>query len=77
MINIDKKISLGNIATFLVIILNIVWSASIITNKTKINAEDVELALKIPRSNEIKIAVIETKIEQGFNNIEKLIRELK
>jgi hypothetical protein len=35
------------------------------------------LALKIARSNEIKIAVIETKIEQGFNNIEKLIRELK
>ena len=73
---IDKKFTFGNIATICVLLVNIIWSASIITNKTKTNAEDVELALRIARSNEIKIAIIETKIDQGFSNIEKLIKEL-
>ena len=73
---IDRKITFGNIATIFVLLINIVWSASIITNKTKTNADDVELALKMARSNELKIAIIETKIEQGFDSIEKLIREL-
>ena len=73
---IDKKISLGSIITIVVILANIVWSMSVITNKTKNNAEDINLALKIARSNEIKIAIIQTKIEEGFENIEKLIKEL-
>ena len=73
---VDKKISLGNISTIIIILVNVIWSASVITNKTKINADDVELALKIARSNEIKIAIIETKISEGFSNIETLIREL-
>ena len=73
---IDKKFTLGSIVTILVLLVNIIWSASILTNKTKINADDAELALKIARSNEIKIAIIETKIEEGFDNIETLIREL-
>ena len=74
---IDRKFTLGSIISILVLMVNIIWSASILTNKTKINANDVELALKISRSNEIKIAIIETKIEEGFKNIEKLIKELK
>ncbi|QDP52043.1 MAG: hypothetical protein Unbinned2514contig1001_33 [Prokaryotic dsDNA virus sp.] len=73
---IDKKISLGSIITMIVILANLVWSMSVITNKTKNNAEDIDLALKIARSNEIKIAIIQTKIEEGFDNIEKLIKEL-
>ena len=73
---IDRKFTLGSIISILVLMVNIIWSASILTNKTKINANDVELALKISRSNEIKIAIIETKIEEGFDNIETLIREL-
>ena len=73
---IDRKFTLGSIVTILVLLVNIIWSASILTNKTKINADDAELALKIARSNEIKIAIIETKIEEGFDNIETLIREL-
>ncbi len=60
----------------IVILANLVWSMSVITNKTKNNAEDIDLALKIARSNEIKIAIIQTKIEEGFDNIEKLIKEL-
>tara|TARA_R100000152_G_C6777399_1_gene207237 strand:+ start:1444 stop:1671 length:228 start_codon:yes stop_codon:yes gene_type:complete len=74
---IDRKFTLGSIISIIVLMVNIVWSASILTNKTKTNADDVELALKIARSNEIKIAIIETKISQGFDKIETLIRELK
>ena len=74
---IDKKISLGSIISLIAIICSFIYSATIITNKTKTNSDDVELALKLARSNEIKIAIIETKIEEGFDNIEKLIRELK
>ena len=69
----EKKFSLGNMITILVIVANVIWSASVITNKTKINSDDSELALKMARSNEIKIAVIETKIDQGFKRLEQKI----
>ncbi len=73
MMKIEKKFSLGNMITILVIVANVIWSASVITNKTKINSDDSELALKMARSNEIKIAVIETKIDQGFKRLEQKI----
>ena len=74
---IDKKISIGNIVTIFVILVNIIWSASLITTKTK-NAEiDSTMALNLAQENRIKIAIIETKIEQGFKHIEKLIKEIK
>ena len=70
------KLGIKQMKIQIIILVNVIWSASVITNKTKINADDVELALKIARSNEIKIAIIETKISEGFSNIETLIREL-
>ena len=70
---IEKKFSFGNLITILVIVANVIWSASVITNKTKINSDGSELALKMARINEIKIAVIETKIEQGFKRLEQKI----
>ena len=73
MMKIEKKFSLGNMITILVIVANVIWSASVITNKKKINSDDSELALKMARSNEIKIAVIETKIDQGFKRLEQKI----
>ena len=73
MMEIEKKFSFGNLITILVIVANVIWSASVITNKTKINSDDSELALKMARSNEIKIAVIETKIDQGFKRLEQKI----
>ena len=73
MMKIEKKFSLGNMITILVIVANVIWSASVITNKTKINSDDSELALKMARSNEIKIAEIETKIDQGFKRLEQKI----
>ena len=77
MVKIDRKVSLGNIITIFVIIVNIIWSASLVTTSTK-NAEiDSNMALNLAQDNRIRIAIIETKIEEGFKNIEKLIKELK
>ena len=74
---IDKKISVGNIVTIFVILVNIIWSASLITTKTK-NAEiDSDMALKLAQDNRIRIAIIETKIDEGFRHLEKIIREIK
>lgn len=73
MMKIEKKFSFGNLITIMVIVANVIWSASVMTNKTKINSDDSGLALKMARSNEIKIAVIETKIEQGFKRLEQKI----
>ena len=73
MMEIEKKFSFGNLITIMVIVANVIWSASVMTNKTKINSDDSELALRMARSNEIKIAVIETKIDQGFKRLEQKI----
>ena len=74
---IDKKISIGNIITIFAILVNIIWNASLITNKAENTELDSCMALKLAQENRIKIAIIETKIEQGFKHIEKLIKEIK
>ena len=74
---IDKKISIGNIITIFTILVNIIWNASLITNKAENTELDSSMALKLAQENRIKIAIIETKIEQGFKHIEKLIKEIK
>ena len=74
---IDKKVSLGNIITIFAILVNIIWNASLITNKAENSELDSSMALKLAQENRIKIAIIETKIEQGFKHIEKLIKEIK
>lgn len=74
---IDKKISIGNIITIFAILVNIIWNASLITNKAENTELDSSMALKLAQENRIKIAIIETKIEQGFKHIEKLIKEIK
>ena len=74
---IDKKVSLGNIITIFAILVNIIWNASLITNKAENTELDSSMALKLAQENRIKIAIIETKIEQGFKHIEKLIKEIK
>ena len=46
-----------------------------VMSKNVLNAqESANTALDMAYNNDKQIAVIETKIEQGFSNIEKLIR---
>ena len=69
-----KNVSTGNWITIFVVIVNMVFFGGIMF-KDVVNAqESANTALDMAYSNDKKIAVIETKIEQGFANIENLIK---
>ena len=69
-----KNVSMGNWITIFVVIVNMVFFGGIIFKDVLNAQESANTALDMAYSNDKKIAVIETKIEQGFSNIEKLIR---
>ena len=69
-----KNVSTGNWITIFVVIANMVFFGGIMF-KDVVNAqESANTALEMAYSNDKKIAVIESKIEQGFANIENLIK---
>ena len=69
-----KNVSTGNWITIFVVIVNMVFFGGIMF-KDVVNAqESANTALEMAYGNDKKIAVIETKIEQGFANIENLIK---
>ena len=69
-----KNVSIGNWITITIVLINIIFMVGVMS-KSVLNAqESANTALDMAYSNDKKIAVIETKIEQGFSNIEKLIR---
>ena len=69
-----KNVSMGNWITIFVVIVNMVFFGGIMFKDVLNAQESANTALDMAYSNDKKIAVIETKIEQGFSNIEKLIR---
>ena len=69
-----KNVSTGNWITIFVVIVNMVFFGGIMF-KDVVNAqESANTALEMAYGNDKKIAVIESKIEQGFANIENLIK---
>ena len=69
-----KNISTGNWITISIVLINIIFMVGVMS-KSVLNAqESANTALDMAYNNDKKIAVIESKIEQGFSNIEKLIR---
>ena len=69
-----KNVSTGNWITIFVVIVNMVFFGGIMF-KDVVNAqESANTALEMAYGNDKKIAVIESKIEQGFPNIENLIK---
>ena len=69
-----KNISIGNWLTIGVVLENFAWMIGIMS-KDVLNAQDsANMALGMAYDNDKKIAVMETKIEQGFENLEKLIK---
>ena len=69
-----KNVSTGNWITIFVVIVNMVFFGGIMF-KDVVNAqESANTALEMAYTNDKEIAVIETKIEQGFANIENLIK---
>ena len=69
-----KNVSTGNWITIFVVIVNMVFFGGIMFKYVLNAQESANTALDMAYNNDKKIAVIETKIEQGFSNIEKLIR---
>ena len=69
-----KNVSMGNWITIFVVIVNMVIFGGIMFKDVLNAQESANTALDMAYNNDKKIAVIETKIEQGFSNIEKLIR---
>ena len=69
-----KNVSMGNWITIFVVIVNMGFFGGIMFKDVLNAQESANTALEMAYNNDKKIAVIETKIEQGFSNIEKLIR---
>ena len=69
-----KNVSTGNWITIAIVSANIIFMVAIMS-KDVLNAQDsANTALEMAYNNDKKIAVIETKIEQGFENLEHLIK---
>ena len=69
-----KNISTGNWITIIIVSANIIFMVAFMSKDVLNAQESASIALTMAHRNDKKIAVIEAKIEQGFENIEKLIK---
>ena len=68
-----KNVSVGNWLTISIVTANIIFMVAFMS-KDVLNAQEwATTALEMAHRNDKKIAVIESKIEQGFISLEKLI----
>jgi len=72
-----KKISIGNWITIGLVFGNLLFTAGIISENIETVQNDANMALKMAISNDKRVAVLESKIDQGFSNLEKLIKSRK
>tara|TARA_Y100000310_G_scaffold236371_1_gene239535 strand:+ start:123 stop:344 length:222 start_codon:yes stop_codon:yes gene_type:complete len=69
-----KNISTGNWITIFIVLGNFIWMIGIMSKDVLNAQESANTALKMAYNNDKQIAVMEAKIEQGFENIEQLIK---
>tara|TARA_Y100000310_G_scaffold16493_1_gene16433 strand:- start:21 stop:242 length:222 start_codon:yes stop_codon:yes gene_type:complete len=69
-----KNISAGNWITIAIVSANIIFMVAFMSKDVLNAQESANTALTMAYDNDKKIAVIEAKIEQGFENLENLIR---
>ena len=69
-----KNISAGNWVTIFIVLGNFIWMIGIMSKDVLNAQESANTALKMAYNNDKQIAVMESKIEQGFENIEQLIK---
>ena len=79
---IDKKISLGTIITILTIVATFIYTQGATSTKIEsVVSDSTDNRKKIMTNRnkvqdiEVKIARIESKIDEGFKNIERLLIE--
>jgi hypothetical protein len=69
-----KNVSTGNWITITIVLVNIIFMVGVMSKDVLNAQESANTALEMAYNNDKQIAVIETKIEQGFANIEQLIK---
>ena len=69
-----KNVSTGNWITIFIVLANIIFMVGIMSRDVLSAQDSANTALEMAYNNDKKIAVIETKIEQGFENLEHLIK---
>jgi len=69
-----KNVSTGNWITITIVLVNIIFMVGVMSKDVLNAQESANTALEMAYNNDKQIAVIETKIEQGFENLENLIR---
>ena len=65
---------MGNWITIFIVLGNFIFMTGIMSKDVLNAQESANTALTMAHRNDKKIAVIESKIEQGFKNLETLIR---
>ena len=68
-----KNVSAGNWITISIVTANIIFMVAFMSKDVLNAQESASTALTMAYRNDKKIAVIESKIEQGFISLEKLI----
>ena len=69
-----KNVSTGNWITILIVLGNFIFMIAVMSKDVLSAQESANTALEMAYNNDKQIAVIETKIEQGFENLEHLIK---
>ena len=69
-----KNVSTGNWITIFIVLANIIFMVGVMSKDVLNAQESANTALGMAYNNDKKIAVMEAKIEQGFENIEQLIK---
>ena len=84
MIKFDKQISIGNVLTLIAFAGSMVWTASQVfarfesIEETAISAyENTDANEDEVQSIQVRLAAIETKIDEGFKGIERLLKKKK
>jgi|TARA_Y100000034_G_scaffold124553_1_gene172883 C4-type Zn-finger protein len=72
-----EKISVGSWITIVLVTGNILFTAGIISRDVETAQETANTAQKLAVENDKKVAVLVAKMEQGFINIEKLLKNGK
>ena len=67
---IDKKISLGTIITLATILGTFMFTQGATDNRMKVTSNKEKT-----QNLEVKIARIESKIDEGFKNLERLLQD--
>ena len=81
MIKFEKQISMGNVLTIIGLVGSVIWTASQVMYRFEALEDKTSVAFENSQENEedvqsiqVRLATIETKLDEGFKSMEKLIK---